>query len=141
MGDSALLRNVHGSSNTAIGNFALGNNDSDFNTAVGSGALGNNTTGDLKNAVGVQALDFNTSGAHNMAIGLFALRNNTSGNLDTALGDSAGGNVTTVDNVICIGAGQIRLTRILESVCVLVVILTNGDRGFLRRACARVMLS
>jgi hypothetical protein len=44
-------------------------------------------------------------GAHNTATGVSALALNISGSNNTAVGELAGINVTTADNVICIGAG------------------------------------
>src|SRR5437667_134268 len=126
-GNSALLENMVGVDNTAIGDLALLNNDSDgtgtanFNTAVGSGALSanvnggentalgvdtlaNNNNADFLTAVGIDALFANTTGSGNTAIGSGALAFNTTGGGNTALGLDAGSNVTTANNVICIGA-------------------------------------
>jgi hypothetical protein len=125
-GNSALLENMVGVDNTAIGDLALLNNDSDgtgtanFNTAVGSGALAANVDGgentalgvdtlannnaDFLTAVGIDALFANTTGSGNTAIGSGALAFNTTGGGNTALGLDAGSNVTTANNVICIGA-------------------------------------
>ena len=126
-GNSALLENMVGVDNTAIGDLALLNNDSDgagtanFNTAVGSGALAanvdggentalgvdtlaNNNNADFLTAVGIDALFANTTGSGNTAIGSGALAFNTTGGGNTALGLDAGSNVTTANNVICIGA-------------------------------------
>jgi trimeric autotransporter adhesin len=125
-GNSALLENMIGVDNTAVGDLALLNNDSDgagtanFNTAVGSGALAANVDGgentalgvntlannkaDFLTAVGVDALFANTTGSGNTAIGSGALAFNTTGGGNTALGLDAGSNVTTANNVICIGA-------------------------------------
>jgi Chaperone of endosialidase len=126
-GNSALSENVKASYNTAIGDLALLSNDSDkagtanFNTAVGSGALAanidgggntalgvdtlaNNNNGEFLTAVGADALFANTYGRLNTAIGSGALVFNTTGSYNTALGLDAGSNVTTANNVICIGA-------------------------------------
>ncbi len=110
LGESALLSNITASDNTAIGDVALENNDSSgigdgsFNTAVGAGALFSNVDGNSNNGVGVNALGANTIGVYNNAIGFEALGNNISGSSNVALGDSAGLNVTSANNVICIGA-------------------------------------
>ena len=45
----------------------------------------------------------NTTGFENTAVGYLALSQNTTGSHHTALGAFAGGGVTTVDSVICIG--------------------------------------
>jgi hypothetical protein len=54
--------------------------------------------------VGIDALFANTTGSGNTAIGGGALALNTTGGGNTALGLDAGSNVTTANNVICIGA-------------------------------------
>jgi len=109
VGNSALLDNIHGHDNTAIGDLALSHNDStgsglgNNNTAVGSGALFMNTDGDSNTAVGFHALLSNT-GSNNIAIGLGALANQTGGELNTAVGSNAGSGVVMAKGVICIGA-------------------------------------
>jgi hypothetical protein len=103
VGASALQSNFVGTSNTAVGVQALLNNTGGVdNTAVGNGALENNN-GDGNTASGVLALQNNTTGSGNTAIGSSALASNTTGGGNTALGLDAGGNVTTANNVICIG--------------------------------------
>ena len=52
---------------------------------------------------GASALAVNTTGALNTAIGFYALGSNTVGWSNVALGTSAGTNVTTATDVICIG--------------------------------------
>lgn len=118
------MSNTTGTNNAATGAFALfANTDGFQNNAFGFGALQNHSTGGYNNAVGAfalfsdqsgfsnsafgdQALEGNISGAGNTAIGDEALVNST-GNYNTALGVSAGGEVTTASDVICIGtAGQ-----------------------------------
>jgi len=121
-GISALFSNTVGMDNTATGSTALAVNASgNFNTADGSHALANNTVGGnntangyavlLNNlngggntASGYEALYNNSSGDNNTAIGNDALFSNLSGSFNTALGISAGANVTTASNVICIGS-------------------------------------
>jgi hypothetical protein len=122
VGFLSLRSNTTNSFNTAVGAGALLANTADENTATGAGALLSNTTGlqntangefalfsnttGLQNtANGVFALFGNTTGLDNTAIGDFALHGNTTGSGNTALGHFAGGNVTTADNVICIGSG------------------------------------
>ena len=104
VGADALLSNTFGIRNTAVGKFALGTNSSaDDNTAIGYHALyfstGQNNTG-----IGSGALGGNTSGIANTAIGNGALGDNATGGGNIALGYAAGNNVTTANNVICIGA-------------------------------------
>ena len=121
-GAAALAANTTGSQNNANGAFALvSNTTGDFNTATGFDALFSNITGQSNTADGFGALDFNTVGNSNTAIGtsalqgntegdqntgvgILALSANTTGNLNTVLGAFAGGNITSADNVICIGA-------------------------------------
>ncbi len=55
-------------------------------------------------AIGSQALESNITGFQNTAVGAAALFNNTAGTANIALGVNAGIGVTTVDNVICLGA-------------------------------------
>jgi trimeric autotransporter adhesin len=120
IGNAALLLNIGGSDNTAvgadalsanvsgIGNIALGhralsaNTGGGFNTAVGRRALLNNVTGVQNTAVGFDA-GINITGTNNTAVGGNTLFSST-GNGNTALGAYAGGDVTTANNVICIGA-------------------------------------
>ncbi len=94
--------------NTANGYQALYNNTGGIvNTAVGFQALFSNTGGPLlgygNTAIGASALAVNTTGALNTAIGFYALGSNTVGWSNVALGTSAGTNVTTATDVICIG--------------------------------------
>jgi hypothetical protein len=104
-GVQALYNNTTGDQNTAFGVSALLNNTSGSgNTANGLAALVGNTTGTANTASGVNALGSNTGGNRNTANGEGALFSNTSGTSNTALGIAAGSNVTTADNVICIGA-------------------------------------
>jgi hypothetical protein len=123
VGAAVLLFNTTGSGNTAVGSTALFNNNiGNFNTATGSdalrqnttggtnvangfAALNQNTTGSQNTATGPRALVANTEGFNNTAVGHLALGGNTSGVANTAVGVNAGVNVTTANNVICIGAG------------------------------------
>ena len=119
-GAGALLNNTTGCCNTADGAFALfSTTNSAENCAVGVNALFSNIeandnsafgyhalisdTGAGNTAVGAYCLGNNTTGVLNTAVGLFALAT-TTGSQNIALGYLAGGNVTTADNVICIGA-------------------------------------
>jgi hypothetical protein len=102
IGYGALLANTIGSDNVAIGYHAAWSTDTgDSNTAIGRNALAANG-GSQNTAIGVQALENNTSG-NNTAIGYLAGSNNTSGTQNTTLGAFAGLDVTTANNVICIG--------------------------------------
>jgi trimeric autotransporter adhesin len=104
-GFQALYSNRVGFANTANGFQALySNTRGGGNTATGEGALASNTTGDANTAVGTIALFSNGLGRSNTANGHNALSWNTTGSFNTALGVSAGGNVETANNVICIGA-------------------------------------
>jgi hypothetical protein len=103
VGSLALLGNTTGIRNTAVGADALGDNVSgNDNTAIGNGALVL-STGGKNTGIGSGALGNNTSGISNTAIGDGALGDNTTGGGNIALGYAAGNNVTTANNVICIG--------------------------------------
>ena len=105
VGFFALGSNRTGYDNTATGNNALGSNTTGYwNTAHGAYALFSNTTGYYNTAIGREALQYNTTGRTNTAVGARALWNNADGVDNTALGAGAGFNVTTANNVICIGA-------------------------------------
>jgi Chaperone of endosialidase len=104
VGSYALFSNRFGDHNIAVGDSALYfNNNGDENTAVGDSAMSYNTTGGTNTAVGESALLRNTQGDFNTAIGAATLIYNTTGLNNTALGYSAGGNVKTAHDVICIG--------------------------------------
>jgi hypothetical protein len=104
-GFQALASNTTGSGNTASGLGALtSNTDGNENTATGALALTHNI-GAFNTANGVNALASNTTGSSNTASGLGALSNNTTGTDNIALGESAGSEITTASDVICIGAG------------------------------------
>jgi hypothetical protein len=98
------LTNVSGTSNTAIGDYALEfNSTGSGNTACGSGALNVNSTGSNNTASGTSALGANTLGFENTANGENALGDNTSGNQNTAIGYYAGVGNGTGSNNIAIG--------------------------------------
>jgi hypothetical protein len=104
-GAFALFSNTEGSNNTANGGTALQSNTTGVNnTANGSGALVNNTIGSFNTANGAFALQNNTTGSNNTAVGFGALINST-GTANIGVGLSAGGFVTTANNVICVGTG------------------------------------
>jgi uncharacterized coiled-coil protein SlyX len=121
VGAYTLANNISGNYNTANGYGALYRNTADYNTATGFAALYHNTTGSFNTANGYQALNSNTDGSGNTAngsqalffntgeantaVGNSALLFNTTGSNNTALGIVAGNNVSTANNVICIGSG------------------------------------
>jgi hypothetical protein len=85
----ALLFNITGSSNTALGSRALENNSTgNFNTATGVAALSSNAIGIANTATGADALLSNSEGSYNTAIGASALELNT-GDGNTACGSGA----------------------------------------------------
>jgi hypothetical protein len=103
-GTFALLNNTIGSGNTAVGHGVLQvNTDGSDNTAAGALALNRNSHGSQNTALGELALTGNTTGNANTAIGYSALAGDTSGSGNIALGSNAGNDVTTANNVICIG--------------------------------------
>ena len=127
-GGSALLDNLTGTNNTAIGKSALENNTASNNTAVGYEAAFSNTSGTGITAIGYQALRTSTgssntavgfeaflggSGSFSVAIGTEALRNgafnavaigrrsqrNTTGDGNTSVGaNSLGSNTVGLNN-------------------------------------------
>jgi Chaperone of endosialidase len=104
-GVQALYSNSTGNFNAATGDHALFSNTTGHtNTANGDYALNGNTTADANTANGASALQHNTTGGDNTAIGVSALSGNITGSFNIALGSDAGENVTSADNVICIGA-------------------------------------
>lgn len=103
-GAGSLYSNTTGAQNVASGNGALFNNTiGSNNTAIGYSALSGNNTAPWNTAVGSSALFVNSTGALNTAVGVSALGANTIGSGNVALGSGAGLNVTTANNVICIG--------------------------------------
>lgn len=107
-GDGALMSNITGNNNTAIGYRALKNNDIyggtiSNNTAVGCQSLFWNTTGIDNTSVGALALIQNTFGSNGVAMGRNALTANTEGDDNVALGSSALSQITTGDNNIGLG--------------------------------------
>jgi hypothetical protein len=134
-GAGALLSNTIGSGNTANGAFALFNNtEGTQNTAIGLGALENNSIGTGNTADGWNALGSITVGNLNTASGWDALGSNTTsdantafgygalfwatGEGNTALGAFAGKDVTTANNVICIGSvgGDVNFSTWIENI-------------------------
>jgi Chaperone of endosialidase len=106
IGFQALFANNTGFENAATGSRALFANTTGFhNTADGFFALSRNTTGNHNTANGDEALGSNTTGNFNTTDGAHSLESNTTGSGNTVLGFGAGDNVTTANNVICIGAG------------------------------------
>jgi hypothetical protein len=107
-GFEALFANSTGFENVATGLRALFANTTGFhNTANGFSALFRNTTGNHNTANGDDSLGNNTTGNFNTADGAHSLENNTIGRSNTVLGFGAGDNVTTANNVICIGSGVV----------------------------------
>jgi hypothetical protein len=114
-GDSALLDNLTGTDNTAIGKSALENNTAANNTAVGFEAALTNTSNIGITAIGYQALRLSrsnnntalgyqaalsiTTAANNTAIGFSALKTNSGGGgQNSAFGYQSLINVTTSAN-------------------------------------------
>ena len=101
---NTTINGISPGANTATGYRALHNNTTgSSNTATGSDSLHSNATGGGNTANGVSALTGNTTGNSNTASGYLALGANTTGSGNIALGQQAGVNVTTANNVICIG--------------------------------------
>jgi hypothetical protein len=148
VGINTLRHNVNGDSNTAVGLNALFFNDGgptngtgSENTALGAYALFQNTTGSNNTALGGSALS-RSVGSQNTAVGDNALVNSNLGGGNTAVGESAGYNITTANNVICIGAyvagadvdnscfiGNIREVATVNANAIPVVIDSAGQLG------------
>jgi hypothetical protein len=106
-----------GSSNTGIGNLALGDNMSgSANSAVGTFALVGNSIGFGNAAIGYGALEANTTGSFNVALGgsgpspnsgfgFPTLGTNSTGNFNTAIGTGADVSVDGLSNATAVGAG------------------------------------
>jgi hypothetical protein len=75
------------------------------NTAVGNNALGVNTTGYNSTAVGVSALGAQLGGHSNVAVGCNALTSTTTGAYNVALGYGCLQNSTAPDSITAIGHG------------------------------------
>jgi trimeric autotransporter adhesin len=90
VGERAMLKNIDGIQNTAIGSTALINNTSGgANTALGATTLTANTSGFGNTAAGLYGLVSNTIGSENTTIGAAALFHSTTGNQNTAVGGGA----------------------------------------------------
>ncbi len=90
IGFNSLLNNTTGFLNTAIGSYALGDNqDGTNNLAVGYNSLRVNISGSLNTAVGNYAMISNLNGGYNAVVGRYALGSSTSGTYNTAIGDSS----------------------------------------------------
>src|SRR5919106_954251 len=75
------------------------------NNGEGVGVPVSRTTGVWNTGTGFEALNRLTTGNNNTASGRSALGSNSVGSQNTALGATTGSNVTTANNVICIGYG------------------------------------
>jgi hypothetical protein len=102
-GDSALIDNLTGANNTAIGKSALENNTAANNTAVGFEAALTNTNGTGITAIGYQALTAST-GVNNTALGFQAGTAMTTSISSTAIGYRASFLLTTGNNNTSFGS-------------------------------------
>jgi hypothetical protein len=103
IGDESLMSNTVGNNNNAIGSLSLHDNTrGGANTGVGDKVLISNTAGNNNVAVGQSALQSNKTGNQNTAIGSLTLPSSTGSN-NIAVGFESGENVSTANNVICIG--------------------------------------
>ena len=102
-GFEALLSNLTGTANTAIGQQSLRLSTGNDNTACGALALFSNTTGFSNTATGYVALGNNVGGRDNSAFGREAARSNTSGIDNTAMGRTALFANTTGNSNVAIG--------------------------------------
>lgn len=97
-GAQAGQTNTSGATNTAMGYYALiNNNTGNNNSAFGAQALFNNT-GSGNTAIGINAGYTVTTGSNNTSLGYYAMNNPTTaitGSHNTAVGDDAGSTLTT----------------------------------------------
>lgn len=104
LGYQTLYLNDNGLENTALGYKALNSNLSgSWNTAAGGATLLNNSTGYGNSAFGHASLLMNTTGSTNAAIGSGALQSNTIGYSNVAVGFRALMNNTVRSNLVAIG--------------------------------------
>jgi hypothetical protein len=103
---------VSGSSNTAVGAWALTANVGNNNTAIGAAALSSNRIGEDNTANGISALGANVEGSRNTAMGSQALISNTAYD-NTAVGykaltNNGGGNSNTAvgSNALQVNSGS-----------------------------------
>ena len=104
IGNGALGSNTSGNTSSAFGFYSLiSNTTGSGNSSYGYTAMQNNTTGSNNVAYGHSALFSNTTASGNSAIGYQAGYTNTTGNYITTIGYQAGYNITTGSANICIG--------------------------------------
>jgi hypothetical protein len=141
MGFQALNANTS-NGNVAVGFQALLKNttagfppEDGTNNAIGYQTLMSNENGIDNQAFGFRALETNTSGSFNNAFGWRALVAST-GSLNTAIGDFAGGDLTSGDGNVYIGAGQsgaavesntTYIKNVFNSVATTRAVFVNGD--------------
>jgi hypothetical protein len=105
IGVAAMYGNTSGSNNTAIGGNALSSNTTGVdNTANGFQALVTNATGGYNTATGYQALFWNT-GSYNTGVGAYAITKTTASEYNTAVGYQAGATYDNGYNNVFVGAG------------------------------------
>jgi len=106
--DGVPLIHTHGQNNFFAGTFAGVVTNGESNTAIGSFALTNNNTGGRNTSVGSQSMQANIDGGHNTALGNQALAANTSGGFNTALGELALRNNLTGLNNTAVGRDALK---------------------------------
>jgi len=103
IGARALASTTDGIENTAVGTFALKNNNASRVTAVGYSALKANTSGTENTGVGFKAGYSNTSGTRNTFLGFHTSYQMGAGNLNTVIGYSAQYSVPVVNGNTVVG--------------------------------------
>ncbi len=104
MGYQSGIVNTTGSSNVAVGTFALNQNTTAWsNTAAGFKAMYSNTNAIGNTAVGDSALFLNTIGTNNTALGNQAGSSITTGSNNIVIGNAAQVPTATVSNQLSIG--------------------------------------
>lgn len=96
------------SGNSAIGAFALFNNQTGFNnTATGLGALYHNIGGYQNTTYGLNSLSANNSGNENTSMGVYSLTTNVSGSNNSVFGSYADVRTGNLNNATAIGNSAI----------------------------------
>jgi hypothetical protein len=111
IGARALASTTDGIENTAIGTFALKQNNASRLTAVGYSALKSNTNGTENTAVGFKSGYSNTDGTRNTYLGFHTSYLTAGGNLNTVIGYSAQYSVPSANgNTIVGGSAALALS-------------------------------
>ena len=144
VGQQALYDTNTGHSNVALGNYAMyGNTTGYLNTACGYGALycGSGFTGTYNTAVGVQAGYSTTTGYNNAIHGAYAGYAITEGHTNTLIGTNSGYGLLTGDNNTCLGGNAGRAASPSGNITTGNNIICLGDNSITDIYCADTSIS